>query len=279
MSDGAFPTFILIGAMKCRTTSLHQYLGAHPQICVSDPKEPDFFLRRNEYDRAWYKQCFREPAQAYGEASTSYTKYPAYRGVPERMHRLLPDLKLLYLVRDPIERAMSHYAHNRVAGRESNPVDEVFCPVEDSHYLQTSRYHFQLSQYLAHYPEERVLVIKSERLRADRMSVLREVFSFLGVDPAVEASAFEEEYHTTSGKLTPGVSAFLQETQFGRFLTSAGKALFPRALLERGLSVFRSDVERPTPSKMTWERVRAYLQPDVDRLRELTGKEFANWSL
>lgn len=279
MRDGALPTFILIGAMKCGTTSLHQYLGAHPQICVSDPKEPDFFLRRNEHDRAWYTQCFQESAQAYGEASTNYTKYPAYRGVPERMHQLLPDLKLLYLVRDPIERAVSHYAHNRVDGRESDPVDEAFRPVEDSHYLQTSRYHFQLSQYLAHYPEERVLVIESERLRADRMSVLREVFSFLEVDPTVEASAFEEEYHTTSGKLTPGVSAFLQETRLGRFLTSAGKAFFPQALLERGLSVFRSDVERPTLPEPTRERMREYLQNDVDRLRALTGKDFDAWSI
>lgn len=279
MSDGALPTFILIGAMKCGTTSLHRYLGAHPQICVSDPKEPDFFLRRNEKDLTWYKRCFQGAAQAYGEASTNYTKYPAFQGVPERMYRLLPDLKLLYLVRDPIERAVSHYAHNRVDGRESQSVDEAFRPAEDSHYLQTSRYHFQLSQYLEHYPEERVLVIESERLRSDRMHVLREIFAFLGVAEHVDAAAFEEEYHTTSGKLKPGVSAFLQETRVGRFLTSAGKALLPKALRERGLSVFRSDVKRPTLSESTRERVRAYLQNDVDQLRVLTGKEFAEWSL
>lgn len=279
MSDGALPTFILIGAMKCGTTSLHQYLGMHPQICVSDPKEPDFFLRRNEHDLAWYRQCFREPAQAYGEASTNYTKHPAFRDVPERMHQVLPDLKLLYLVRDPIERAVSHFAHNRVDGRESDPMDEAFCPVEDSHYLQTSRYSVQLSQYLEYYPEERVLVIESERLRADRMGVLREVFSFLGVDPAVEASAFEEEYHTTSGKLKPGVSVFLQETWLGRFLTSAGKALFPPALLEQGLGMVRTDVERPVLSESTRERMRVYLQKDVDRLRALTRKDFDAWSI
>jgi len=279
MSNGALPTFILIGAMKCGTTSLHHYLGAHPQICVSDPKEPDFFLRRNEKDLAWYRQCFQEPAQAYGEASTNYTKYPAFQGVPGRMHRVLPDLKILYLVRDPIERAVSHYAHNRVAGRESQSVDEAFRPVEDSHYLQTSRYHFQLSQYLEHYPEEDVLVIESERLRADRLEVLQEIFAFLGVARNVEASAFEEEYHTTSGKLKPGVSTFLQETQFGRFLTSVGKALLPDVLLERGLEAFRTDIERPTLSESTRERMRAYLQPDVAQLRRLTGKDFASWSL
>lgn len=279
MSDGALPTFILIGAMKCGTTSLHQYLGAHPQIVVSDPKEPNFFLRRNEKDLTWYKQCFRGAAQAYGEASTNYTKYPTFRGVPGRMHALLPDLKLLYLVRDPIERAVSHFAHNRVDGRESQSVDEAFRPVEDSHYLQTSRYHFQLSQYLEHYPKERVLVIESERLRADRVSVLRKIFAFLGVDQNVEASAFEEEYHTTSGKLKPGVSAFLQETRVGRFLTSAGKALLPTALREQGLAMFRSDVERPTLSEATRERVRGYLQKDADRLRALTEKDFDAWSI
>ena len=279
MSDGPLPTFILIGAMKCGTTSLHHYLDAHPQICGSDPKEPDFFLRRNEKDLAWYKQCFQEPAQAYGEASTNYTKYPAFQGVPERMHRVLPDLKLLYLVRDPIERAVSHYAHNRAAGRESRSVDEAFRPVDDNHYLQTSCYHFQLSQYLEHYSKERVLVIESERLRADRGQVLREIFSFLGVDTAVEAPAFEKEYHTTSGKLKPGVSTFLQETQLGRWLTSAGKALLPQALLERGLGMFRTDVERPSLSKPTRERMRAYLRKDIDHLRTLTGKDFDAWSI
>jgi hypothetical protein len=279
MSNGALPTFILIGAMKCGTTSLYHYLGAHPQICVSDPKEPDFFLRRNEKGLAWYKQCFQGSAQAYGEASTNYTKYPAFQGVPERMHRALPDLKLLYLVRDPIERAVSHYAHNRVDGRESQSIDEAFRPVEDSHYLQTSRYHFQLSQYLEHYSEEDVLVIESEQLRADRMQVLREIFAFLGVAQTVEGSAFEEEYHTTSGKLKPGVSTFLQETQFGQFLTSVGKALLPDVLLERGLEAFRTDIERPTLSESTRERMRAYLQPDVAQLRRLTGKDFASWSL
>lgn len=279
MSDDALPTFILIGAMKCGTTSLHYYLGAHPQICVSTPKEPNVFLRRNDRGLTWYKQCFQRPAQAYGEASTNYTKYPVFQGVPERMHRGLPDLKLLYLVRDPIERAVSHYAHNRVDGRESQSVDEAFRPVEDSHYLQTSRYHFQLSKYLEHYPKEDVLVIESERLRTDRIQVLQEIFAFLGVAPNVETPAFEEEHHTTSGKLKPSVSAFLQETQFGQFLTSVGTALLPQVLLEQGLSVFRSDVERPTLSKPTRERVRAYLQNDVDQLRALTGKEFADWSL
>lgn len=279
MGDGSLPTFILVGAMKCGTTSLHQYLGAHPDICVSEPKEPNFFLRRNEKGLDWYRQCFSEEAQEYGEASTNYTKYPTFRGVPERMHDTLPGLKLLYLVRDPIERALSHYAHNRADGRETRPVGEAFRPVEESHYLQTSRYHTQISRYLEHYPQERVRIVESERLRSDRMAVLRDLFAFLGVSTSVDAEAFEEEYHTTSGKLKPGVSAFFQETGVGRALRTAGEALLPRALIQRGLEVVRSDVERPTLSDSIRQEVRAYLQEDVDRLRTLTGNDFASWSL
>jgi len=279
MSDGRLPTFILVGAMKCGTTSLHQYLGAHPHICVSDPKEPDFFLRRNEKDLDWYRQCFGEAAQEYGEASTNYTKYPTFRGVPERMHDLLPEVKLLYLVRDPIERALSHYAHNRAAGRESQPVHAAFRPVDESHYLQTSRYHAQIVRYLDYYPRERLLVVESERLRADRQEVLRSIFEFLGVSTAVDAAAFEDEYHTTSGKLRPGVSSFLQGTVLGRTLTSMGQALLPQTVLEQGRKIVQTDVERPGLSDATRHDVQAYLRDDVDRLRALTGMEFASWSV
>ena len=279
MRDGSLPTFILVGAMKCGTTSLHQYLGAHPEICVSDPKEPNFFLGRNEKGLDWYRQCFDEDAREYGEASTNYTKYPTFRGVPERMHDLLPEVKLLYLVRDPIERALSHYAHNRAAGREAQSVDDAFRPVEESHYLQTSRYHAQISRYLDHYPRERLLVVESERLRADRRAVLRTIFEFLEVAPEIDGTAFDEEYHTTSGKLRPGVSSFLQETALGRTLTSVGRALLPQTVLELGLDLVRSDVERPTLSDPTRHDVRAYLHDDVDRLRSLTGMAFGTWSL
>lgn len=279
MSDGALPTFIIVGAMKCGTTSLHQYLGMHPQICVSEPKETDFFLRRTEKGIDWYKQCFAGDADEYGEASTNYAKYPTFQGVPERMHALLPEVKLLYLVRDPIERALSHYAHNRVAGRESRSVEVAFRPVEESHYLQTSRYYAQISRYLDYYSREQLLVLESERLRAARMDVLRDIFAFLNVSPEVDASTFAKEYHTTSGKLRPGVSTFLQETALGRALSSVGRAVLPQEVLEQGLDVVRTDVDRPTLSESTRRDLRAYLQDDVNRLRSLTGAAFNSWSL
>lgn len=279
MSDGHLPTFILIGAMKCGTTSLHRYLGAHPQICMSEPKEPDFFLERTNRDLDWYKQCFSGQAQEYGEASTNYTKYPGFEGVPERMHRLLPSIKLLYLVRDPIERAVSHYAHNRIDGRESRSVEAAFRPMDESHYLQTSRYYLQISKYLAYYPRERIRIVMSERLRSERIQVLQAVFSFLGVTPDVEPPALEEEYHTTSGKLMSGLSRFFQENPLGRAAKRTGRALLPERLIERVLDVFRSPVERPTVANGMRDELRSYFESDVEQLRTLTGRDFASWSV
>ncbi len=146
MSKGHLPTFICIGAMKCGTSSLHQYLGEHPQVAVSTPKETDSFLERNEKDRTWYHGCFDSEAKAYGEVSPNYTKHPGFPDVPDRMHEMLPDVKLIYLVRDPIERAISHYVHNWTRCRVNKPVDDTFQPVEESWYLNVSRYYFQLSR-------------------------------------------------------------------------------------------------------------------------------------
>ncbi len=279
MNRNRLPTFILIGAMKCGTTSLHRYLDAHPEICVSEPKETDFFLQRTEKDLSWYRRRFAREARAYGEASTNYTKYPEFRGVPQRMRQLLPEVKLLYLVRDPIERALSHYAHNRADGLEDQPLEEALWPPAESHYLQTSRYALQIAQYLEHYALDQLLVIEAERLRSERHAVLQAIFSFLEVTPTVESPAFAEEHHQTAGKLNPAASTFFQETRLGRMLKVLGKALLPQPAIEQSLTVLQSDVERPTiPDKLRAD-LAAYLQDDVQQLRTLTGNAFRSWSL
>jgi len=113
---GNLPNLIIIGAMKCATTSLHYYLNLHPQISMSEEKELDFFIHKNNWHKGieWYKTNFTGNASVYGESSPNYTKYPFFNGVPERMHAVVPDAKLIYVVRDPIERIISHYIHTSV---------------------------------------------------------------------------------------------------------------------------------------------------------------------
>jgi hypothetical protein len=120
---GALPTFIVIGAMKAGTTSLYHYLRHHEQVFMPKVKELDFFVEEMNWPRGihWYTQQFAGAAAgvlASGEASTSYSKYPQHAGVPERMAATVPDVKLLYVVRDPIARIRSHYRHRVLVGAE-----------------------------------------------------------------------------------------------------------------------------------------------------------------
>ena len=101
------PNVLVVGAAKCGTTSLHEYLDRHPEIAMAREKELDFFVEQKNWSRGvdWYERQFAA-APVRGESSPSYTAYPRYRGVPERIRRIVPDAKLVYLVRDPVERAL-----------------------------------------------------------------------------------------------------------------------------------------------------------------------------
>src|SRR5919108_5987197 len=109
------PNLIIIGAQKCGTSALHHYLGLHPDIFMSHEKELNFFMQRKNWDkgRAWYESMFPCNATVRGEASPGYTDYPTEPRVAERMHSLIPDAKLIYIVRHPIERMISQYVHQR----------------------------------------------------------------------------------------------------------------------------------------------------------------------
>ena len=121
------PNTFIIGAGKSGTTSLWLYLNRHPDIALSRNKEPAFFVRPNfREDLDWYESLF-EPARIVGEASTVYTAHPVFDGVPERIHSLVPTPKLIYLVRDPVERAISHYVEHISQGIESRSAIEALC--------------------------------------------------------------------------------------------------------------------------------------------------------
>ncbi|MCS4185030.1 siroheme synthase (precorrin-2 oxidase/ferrochelatase) [Salinibacter ruber] len=198
------------------------------------------------------------------------------------MHELLPKAKLIYLVRDPVERAVSHYVHNWAHRRWSKSIGETVLPVEESWPLTVSRYHMQLSQYLEYYSMREVLVIQSERLRRRPGDIMEEVFRFIGVDPTVarKEGAFEEEHHVSTEKIRKnGLAAFFTDPALGRAVKNAGKQLLPQRTIEWAKDALWKDVEKPTLSDDIRSRVEDYLREDMDQLRALTGKEFEGWSV
>ncbi len=121
------PNLIVIGAGKCGTTSLHYYLSLHPQICMSREKELNFFIDTLNWDKGihWYKNNFDASFQIRGETSPRYTQYPFLQGVPERMFAVVPDAKIIYILRDPIDRIISEYVEHCASGTENATLESV----------------------------------------------------------------------------------------------------------------------------------------------------------
>ena len=115
------PNLIIIGGLKCGTTSIHHYLGLHPEIQMSKPKELNFFVGELNWDLGldWYASRFDNRFKVRGESSPHYTNLPRFEGVAERIREHCPDARLLYMVRDPIKRILSHWVHATGAGYET----------------------------------------------------------------------------------------------------------------------------------------------------------------
>jgi hypothetical protein len=278
---GALPNLIVIGGLKCGTTSLHHYLNLHPQVAMSRPKELNFFVEELNWPLGgdWYTGHFSAETPVRGETSPHYTNRPRFEGVAERMRSLLgDDARLVYMVRHPIDRALSHYLHNVGGGYEQRPLEEALGD-ERSAYVQRSRYLFQLEPYLAEFGADRILVISREELGRDRGATTRRAFEFAGVDPEFSSPEFEREWETGSAK------------------GSGGFRLMDRAVRLPGLRGLDRNFDR-LPERLRWlverlvhdpgsgeapkpevpdalrERLVAALRDDVERLERHCGRGF-----
>lgn len=273
-----FPNFIIIGAMKCGTSSLYHYLSLHPQVGMSAIKEVDFFIAENNFDkgREWYQSQFKGAYEVYGEASPNYSKAHYFEGVPHRMHELLPAAKLIYLVRDPIERIVSHYVHNYSEGREHRSVDEAMRDLDRNHYIMCSKYYWQLQHYLEFYSDEQILVMPSYRLKEERRAALQEIFGFIGVDSTFYTAEFEEQKHKSSQKRRKGrLSRMVLESPIIKSL----KGYIPDAVKDPVKKVTRPEVSRPQLSPDVREKLKNELHPDVESLRSFTGLALDRWNI
>ena len=201
------PTFVVIGAMKAGTVSLRHYLDEHPDVFITGGGtfgEPNFFVAEDNWPRGrgWYESLFDGAggAAAIGECSPSYTMAPAFRGVPERMAQVVPEARLVYVVRDPIARMQSMYMHQVSAGRERRRAEVALL---DDRYLGPSLYGFQLAAFLDHFDRNQVLVIASEELRDRPREALSAVFDHLAVDPAVADLDKRHHDHRSIDKPVP----------------------------------------------------------------------------
>jgi len=199
------PDFLIIGAQKAGTTALYAYLRQHPQITGPSWKEVSFFDRHYAHGEAWYRGNFPNTLRArglVGEASPSYLFHPL---APGRVAAMVPDAKLVALVRNPVDRAFSHYQHEVALDREPLSFEDAL-EAEDERlrgeeermradpayfsrawwdytYRARGRYAEQLERWLAVFPREQLLIVPNEDLDAEPAQTHALVLEFLGALP------------------------------------------------------------------------------------------------
>ncbi|NEP13288.1 MAG: sulfotransferase domain-containing protein [Symploca sp. SIO1A3] len=236
------PNFIIIGAAKSGTTTIYQYLCRHPQIYMSTPKEPDFFAIDEVYGRGmdWYSSLFSEakPDQICGEASTTYSRLHKHPKAAERLAQAVPDAKLIYIMRHPVDRAYSFYVH-RLKGARHKPEFAVGKTFEEtieqqSEFVDSSYYLFQIEKYLKLYPRESFLFLLMEDLIEKPAETMNKIVSFIGADPGIDV--------TQEGKVVANKAGDYSEWFVRQQLTAPLKAipgvklatsLFPKEIRDR----------------------------------------------
>jgi Sulfotransferase domain len=226
------PDFLIIGAQKAGTTALYAYLRWHPDVTGPSFKEVSFFDRHYARGERWYRAHLppRRGGKLVGEASPSYLFHPV---APERVVRMLPGARLIALLRNPVDRAFSHYQHEVALGREPLTFEEAI-ECEDHRmrgelermlrdpsyfsqawwnytYLARGRYAEQLERWLARFARTQLLVLFTEELAAGSAGTYRRVLEFLGLEPRDLESyprIFEREYE----QMAPATRARLEQT-------------------------------------------------------------------
>lgn len=276
------PRFIGIGVQKAATSWLHDLLGQYSQISVSEPKELDFFSYYFDRGYEWYEHHFdaATEGQICGETSPSYLYNPA---VPARVKAYAPDMRLIAILRDPVARAFSNHLHEIRKGHLTS--SEVF---EDGlknnpAYTEQGFYFRHLSNWLASFDREQVLVLVAEDIERDPKAELERVLRHIGLEGAGALEAARERSHESVGYRAPALGRMIREG--GKLMRKAGlgqalKAIKGLPVVEQTLALNRRDLRRDVP-KMR-EETRAQLielfADDLVALPALLGRTELPWA-
>lgn len=274
------PTMIGIGAQKCASSWVHAALGVHPQIGVSNPKEVDFFSYYFDRGYQWYESHFAHSTQrpVRFEASPSYLYDPRS---PGRVYDYDPAMKILLMLRDPIDRAYSNHLHEVIKGH-IGPIDFAEGLANNPAYIEQGRYATHLKRWLSVFPREHILVLLAEDVSANPDAAAQQVYAFAGVDQTFTSQVLHERRNESDRARFPVLRQVLR---------SGGTALRKLGLEERLAALKKSG---PVARMMSANSVdirkeiapldaasRAHLQtvfaPEIDELRRLLGRDTLPW--
>lgn len=291
------PTFLIVGAGKSGTTSLYEYLKQHPQVFMPEVKEPLFFAFEGQQVKfsgpgdaemnaravttlERYHALFRDGMNqaARGEASTAYLYYPA---AAQRIRRLIPEAKLVILLRCPAERAYSNFLHALRVGRE--PIGD-FAKALDAepkrisagwshffHYRSKGWYYRQLTHWINLFPRDQLLIHLYDDLENDPTGLLRGIFNFIGVDPDQKVD-MTLKFNASGMPIWPWLRNCLQPG------SALARAALPKPIREGIKNILQRSGHVPLkiPAETREEMMHAYA-PDVVQLSELMKRNLSHW--
>lgn len=287
--------FLCIGAQKAGTTALHHYLAQHPQICLPAVKETHFFNNgHGEFENGlafylskYFAKC--GASQVCGEIDPEYLYFP--EAVP-RLFEAFPQAKLIFMFRDPISRAYSHYWMTVRRGREPLSFEEAIraeaarltqghLAMMDYSYVSRGMYFQQLKRCLDFYPREQMLFLLSEDLKSRREETLKQVCDFVGVRDMKFDELSDEQSHQA---FMPRSLSLQHLVEGESCLRRLGKALLP-ARTRRPLMNFmfglqarnRQSFEVPPLDPETRRRLLGVYEADTHALEQLIGRDLSAW--
>lgn len=262
--------FMLIGAQKSGTTSLSYQLAQHLEVSFCKKKEPQFFSKEidwiNHIDK--YHALFNHaPDKIYGEASTTYTWMPQYPKTAQRLFAYNPNMKLIYIMRQPVERIISHYTHHLLRARTTFPKErEVF---EIPEYINHSRYAVQIKPYLELFPRKNILLLIFEEYIENPLDTLNKIAKHLEISPkGFDDIDLRPQYQTVDRYGDRKIKKML--TPFSR--------LFPvrvrNALRKPFVYKLESKIEFPVEVKQLLWR---FVEDDVRKIEKILGRRLDLW--
>jgi len=282
------PDYVIVGAPKSGTSSMAKYLGDHPEAHMVPEKELRFFDQHFDEGLGWYEARFKpQPGERLvGEATPSYLFEPE---TMERMSAIIPRARLIAMLREPVDRAYSHYWHwRRRLGetREFRPAVEAELALgrtttskgwdprdpDGFHYLARGRYLFQLERLTRHFPREQLHVVFFEELEADPVESFKETCRFLGIDPEHVPESVGEVVNPYVYYEPEWLWGLFIRIRIGRFLPARINGILHRSMMHTA-------GDYPDMEPGLRERLRDHFGPDNRELERWLGRPLPeSWS-
>jgi hypothetical protein len=278
MAEHPLPSFLIVGPQKCATTWLYNCLYEHPDVLMPETDSVHYFDMFYHKHESWYRNHFSryDGEQVVGEETPTYIRDEK---APERIGETLPDVKLIFTFRNPIDRAYSHWWHEKSKDKHSFEFEEVLENYDlFQNWIVPGFYHRHLSRYMDYVPEENIKICLFDDLVENDLAYVQDVYDFLGVDDEYVPSLIDQKVNQGKFRMVNRQMIYANVASGFKRIAPAQAVNFLRPAHRRVLQFLISQTEY---EKGMSDEVRIDLEEifmsDIDRLSEYLNRDLGHW--